>query len=111
MTPREVAAGTARAGIPRNGDVVIGRDEKRGKAPYGLCAVPAPDQLCCRTRLEAERLALGYAERAGVDVWMAESPGRLVMLASYREATGPERPAVSAPAERGGSGRWTSRRQ
>jgi hypothetical protein len=78
----ESARPTAGA-LPRSGDVVVVR-EKHSAVRYTIRQLPATvQQLGASSRDEAIRLARGFAQRHGVDLWHSED-GTYRLLEAYR---------------------------
>jgi len=69
----------------RDGDVLITLDEHR-PSYYTLSQTPAGGQMSWPSRAGAERAALRFGRRHGVDVWLDEH-GTLVQLAANPRAT------------------------
>ena len=78
----ESAHSTAGA-LPRSGDVVV-VPEKDSTIRYTVRQLPATvQQLGASSRDEAIRLARGFAQSQGVDLWHSEE-GAYRLLESYR---------------------------
>jgi hypothetical protein len=71
--------------VPQNGDLVVAR-ESRAVVVYTLCQVPGVVQVSTAARDEAIRLARGFAQAHGLDVWYAEDGGYR-LLEVYRKST------------------------
>jgi hypothetical protein len=70
--------------LPRNGDVVVVR-EQDSAIPYTVRQRPATvQQLGASSREEAIRLARAFAQRQGVDLWHSED-GAYRLLEIYRQ--------------------------
>ncbi|MEO8681521.1 MAG: hypothetical protein ABI665_20915 [Vicinamibacterales bacterium] len=80
------------------GDVVIRLGGPNPEAEFVVSAFPGPGQLACATRVDAERLAMAYANHAGVDAWFDEGPNGFTLLGHFREPAGPR--LVRSPARR-----------
>jgi hypothetical protein len=88
--PRVASARMARRRLPRGGDVII-RAVESGRSPcFALSSAIGPDQIRCRTHAEAQQLALAYAARAGVSVWVHQGADAFRMVATFGEGTRPE---------------------
>ena len=72
--------------IPETGDVVIHSSGSHATPSFAIGAVPGPDQFCCATRGEAERMARSCAKRSGVNLWFSEGPSGFTLLARFRGA-------------------------
>jgi hypothetical protein len=61
------------ANTPTPGDLVIARDATVQKAPYALCVVPGPAQICCQTFEQALSTASAWASQRQVAIWFTEN--------------------------------------
>ncbi len=66
------------------GDVVIRKSDSGHLPGYALSTMPGPDQIRCATHALATRLARGYGEHAGVDVWDVDGEEAVTVVAQFR---------------------------
>ncbi len=82
------------------GDVVVRKSEVGHLPAYVLSTIPGPDQIGCATHALATRLARGYGEHVGVDVWDVDAEKTVTAVAQFRGLALPSARPLRLPARR-----------